>query len=497
MSQENDVLERITAAFRCAFPVVALKTFEVARARAAVKKVAADLGRHYHEMPFKLVPDPNQIKQIAEGPEAKRGVVIFDPYFQDRQRSSSENLPALKGSLGALEKYGVSYVIAGREGLSEEFVYHIDLPPMTRSEVIAVIKTAEQDVQRSLNGGRATGSDTEASIFTEEERGVVANHAMGLSHTQMRNVFILAANSRRNGKEYLSEIRREKHHILREVGLDVLEPVEIDTVGGLEPLKRFLRGRKVGWEKNLPLKGVLLAGVPGGGKTLMAKAAAGVFGTTLVRLDMNRFYSKYQGETEQRFRQALQTIEQIAPVTVLIDEIDKAFASGEADNEISRRLLGSFLYWLQERREQVFIVASANRVAALPPELMRAGRWDRCFFIDLPSADEREAILNIHLRIAQCEAKDLDLAALVRASDGYTGAEIEQAVTDARYLAAESDAAVGQALLLQALEDISPSSETRKADIDAIRRLGEDGFTRANTLDPIVEPYGGRALELG
>lgn len=226
----------------------------------------------------------------------------------------------------------------------------------------------------------------------------------------------------------------------------------------------------------------------------MAKAAAGVFGTTLVRLDMNRFYSKYQGETEAKFMRALQTIDQIAPVTVLMDEIDKAFAQGEGDNEVSRRLLGGFLYWLQERKSKVFIVASANRISALPPELMRAGRWDRSFFIDLPSKDERVAIFQIHLKKAGVTVSNFKMDELLTASTGYTGAEIEQAVVDAQYLALSMDAQLNQGNLLDALGDISPASETRKADIDAIRKLGDQGFYRANTQDQSEPLHNGRQL---
>lgn len=366
---------------------------------------------------------------------------------------------------------------------------------MDQQEVIDVLLSAERDVQFSSESlaGRAEKTPT---IFSGPERAVIANHAMGLSHSQMRNVFIYSAYLKAKGHEYLGEIRREKNHILRDVGLDVLEPVAIETVGGLGPLKEFLNIRKAGWEKNLSVKGLLLAGVPGGGKTLMAKAAAGVFGTTLVRLDMGRFYSKYLGETEAKFTRALQTVEQIAPVVVLIDEIEKFFGSSEGEHEVSKRLLGTFLYWLQERKGKIFIVASANRVSQLPPELMRAGRWDRCFFIDLPSIEERSSIFQIHINKAKANPAKFNLPALIEGSDGYTGAEIEQAVVDALYIANARDTALSQEILLAALGDITPTSVTRKADIDSIRRLGEQGFYPANTYDAVPGSTMGRQLNV-
>ncbi|RJX82289.1 ATP-binding protein [Pseudomonas sp. LS-2] len=490
MSSIEGKTDRISTPLKLAFPVVAIETFELARSAQVIESVANDLKKRFMAMPFKQVPDPGFIAKVAgESKEGVRGTVIYDPYFFDRQRLNAETLPSLKASLVALEQHGITYVIAGRDSLAEEFVYHIELPAMDQSEIVEVLKSAERDVERSI--GR---DEPEPAVFTAAERIVIANHAMGLSHTQMRNVFILSAYRKHKGLDYLSEVRREKGHILRDVGLDVLEPIDISTVGGLEPLKKFLSVRKVGWDQDLPLKGVLLAGVPGGGKTLMAKAAAFVFGTTLVRLDMNQFYSKYQGETEAKFRRALQTIDQIAPVTVLMDELDKAFAQGEGDNEVSRRLLGAFLYWLQERKNKVFLVASANRVGALPPELMRAGRWDRSFFIDLPSKDERKAIFEIHLSKAGVERSTVQMDDLLVASEGYTGAEIEQAVVDARYLALSQDVAVSQEILVTALGDISPASKTRKADIDEIRRLGEQGFYRANTQDVAELARSGRQL---
>ncbi|WP_343177094.1 ATP-binding protein [Pseudomonas sp. 4810-S13] len=490
MSKNEALNDRINTPLKLAFPVVAIETFELARAAQVISAAATDLKKHFLAMPFKQVPDPGFIAKVAgEAPKDSRGAVIFDQYFFDRQRLNAETLPSLKASLAALEQHGITYVIAGRDSLAEEFVYHIDLPAMDQAEIVEVLMSAERDVERSI--GKSAQVPT---IFDDRERVVIANHAMGLSHTQMRNVFILSAYRKHKALDYLSEVRREKGHILRDVGLDVLEPIDIETVGGLEPLKSFLNIRKAGWDKDLPLKGVLLAGVPGGGKTLMAKAAAGVFGTTLVRLDMNRFYSKYQGETEAKFNRALQTIDQIAPVTVLMDEIDKAFAQGEGDNEVSRRLLGAFLYWLQERKSKVFIVASANRISALPPELMRAGRWDRSFFIDLPSKDERVAIFQIHLKKAGATVSNFKMDELLTASTGYTGAEIEQAVVDAQYLALSMDVQLNQGNLLDALGDISPASETRKADIDAIRKLGDQGFYRANTQDQSEPLHNGRQL---
>jgi len=485
MSQNNQKTDKLEIPIKLSFPVISVSTFELGRAESVFSKVAEKVGKHFFVMPFKKLPDPNTMKSLVDDAKknGKSGVVVFDTFFYDRQKANPETLPALKSSLTYLENEGINYIVAGKDVLNEEFVYHIDLPAMSNDEILTLLQTCESNVQ-------------EKGVFDDQERSVIANHALGLSHTQMKNVFTYSAYLKYKGEEYLGEIRKEKAHILRDVGLDVLEAINIKHVGGLENLKDFLNVRKAGWDKDLPVKGVLLAGVPGGGKSLIAKAAAGVLGTTLVRLDMNRFYSKYLGETERQFNRALQTIEQISPVVVLIDEMEKFFGNAEGEHEVSKRLLGSFLYWLQERKKKIFIVATANRIHSLPPELMRAGRWDRAFFIDLPTEDERQKIFEIHLAKQKADVAAFDLPLLLRTTEGYTGAEIEQAVIDAMYLANAEEKALDNEALVEAVKRITPTSETRREDINEIRRLRDQGFYPANNFESESQTSSGRKLAI-
>lgn len=486
MSYDNEKMDKLEIPIKLSFPVISVSTFELGRAESVFSEVAEKVGKHFHVMPFKKLPDPNTMKSLVDEAKkaGKNGLVVFDTFFHDRQKANPETLPALKSSLTYLENEGINYIVAGKDVVNEEFVYHIDLPAMSNQEILDLLQTCESNVQ-------------ENGVFDDQERSVIANHALGLSHTQMKNVFTYSAYLKYKGEEYLGEIRKEKAHILRDVGLDVLEAIDIKHVGGLENLKGFLNVRKAGWDKDLPIKGVLLAGVPGGGKSLIAKAAAGVLGTTLVRLDMNRFYSKYLGETERQFNRALQTIEQISPVVVLIDEMEKFFGNSEGEHEVSKRLLGSFLYWLQERKKKIFIVATANRVHSLPPELMRAGRWDRAFFIDLPTEEERQKIFEIHLLKQKADVEVFDMPMLLRTSEGYTGAEIEQAVIDAMYLANAEDKELDNATLAEAVKQITPTSETRREDINEIRRLREQGFYPANNYESEAQAASGRKLAIG
>lgn len=482
--QNEELMLQLEIPIKLSFPVISVNTFEVSRAESVFLQLADKVGKHFVVMPFKRLPDPNAIKTMVDEAKknGKRGLVIFDTFFSERAKANPETLPALKASLANLESEGINYIIAGKEPLMEEFVYAVDLPSMCIQEIVELIKTCEENIK-------------ESGVFDEQERIVLANHSLGLSHTQMKNVFTYSAYLKYRNKEYLSTVRREKAHILRDVGLDVLEALDIKDVGGLENLKDFLNVRKAGWDRDLPVKGILLAGVPGGGKSLTAKAAAGVLGTTLVRLDMGRFYSKYLGETERQFTRALQTIEQIAPVVVLIDEMEKFFGQ-DGDHEVSKRLLGSFLYWLQERKKKIFIVATANRIQSLPPELMRAGRWDKAFFIDLPNNEEREKIFEIHLAKHQIDIGQFDMPALLKATEGYTGAEIEQAVIDALYLANSLDKTVDKASLVQALAGITPTSETRRDDINQIRKLREQGFYPANRVEIELQNENNRLLAI-
>lgn len=475
MQTTQKMTEKLATAIKLSFPVINLVTFETARAAATVEAQAKSAGKAYIAAPFKSLPTPDGLKRLMEdarkGASVEKGLVVFDQFFFDRQRSNPETLPALKSSLEFMESQGINYVVAGRDSLTDEFVYHVQLAQMDEAEIVDLVKTCEGFVKR------------DGPLFSDEERGVIANHARGLSHTQMKNVFTYCAYLRFRDQEYLPEIRAEKAHILRDVGLDVLAPIGLSDVGGLENLKSFLATRKAGWDAGLPAKGILLAGVPGGGKTLTAKAVAGVLGTSLVRLDMGRFYSKYLGDTEKLFSRALQTVEDIAPVVLLIDEVEKSFGQAEGEHEVSRRLLGSFLYWLQERQGQVFVVATANQIHLLPPELMRAGRWDRTFFVDLPNRAERAKIFEIHVAKALGGEVSFPLNALIERTEGFSGAEIEQVVIDARYIANAEGCPVALDHVHAAIQMIAPTSQTRREDINRIRSLREQGFYPANQSD--------------
>ena len=254
-------------------------------------------------------------------------------------------------------------------------------------------------------------------------------------------------------------------------------------LGGFARLKAWLERARVGFSAEAralgltPPRGLLIVGVQGCGKSLAAKVIARSWHQPLLKLDAGRLYDKYIGESEKNLRKALEVAEAIAPSVLWIDEIEKGFAQGgESDGGVSRRMLGSFLTWMQEREGSVFVVATANDLSSLPPELLRKGRFDEIFFVDLPDAGEREAILRIHLQLRKQQAGSFDLAALAAASEGFSGAEIEQAVIASLYRALHVRQPLTTSLLADELHQTVPLSVSRREDIDRIRTMARERF---------------------
>lgn len=274
----------------------------------------------------------------------------------------------------------------------------------------------------------------------------------------------------------LPEVMQAKYALLNqdEVLSFEFETAHFSELGGMENLKNWLAQRHAVFTQttltkiDVP-KGILLLGVQGCGKSLAAKTVAGIWGLPLLRLDFGRLYDKYIGETEKNMRQALHTAEVMAPCVLWIDELEKGIATGNDDLGTSKRLLGTLLTWMAEKSAKVFVVATANQIDALPPELIRKGRLDEIFFVDLPSAQTRAEIFRIHLQKREVESKLIDLVCLANASDGFSGSEIEQAVISALYAHYGSDIKIDTNTLLNELSITRPLSVVMAAQIDQLR----------------------------
>jgi hypothetical protein len=273
----------------------------------------------------------------------------------------------------------------------------------------------------------------------------------------------------------LPAVMQAKYELLNRGGVLAFEydTAQFADLGGMSRLKEWLRLRKPAFDGSAPQleapKGVLLLGVQGCGKSVAAKATAGIFGVPLLRLDFGAIVNKYIGESERNLRESLTTAETMSPCVLWIDEIEKGVSVGDSDNGTSRRLLGTFLTWLAEKKTRVFVVATANDISSLPPELVRKGRLDEIFFVDLPSSEVREDVLRIHAKKRNLILADNHVRQLATACDGFSGAEIEQAVVSAVYAAHASGAPASAQHILQEIRATRPLSVTMAEKISELR----------------------------
>lgn len=350
----------------------------------------------------------------------------------------------------------------------ENFITIFDIPLPGTNEILGIINGFISDME------------------IEVERDVINDIALsfkGLNEFQIRQILNLAYQD--GGcidKDDKLLILKEKEQFIKKSGmLEIINFDEtIDDIGGLENLKEWLR-RKAEIFKNLDKaikfgvdvpKGIMIIGMPGCGKSLTAKATASLFEIPLVRLDVGRLLGKYVGESENNMRKALKLSEAISPCVLWIDEIEKAFAGVGSDsgNEVTTRLFGQFLTWMQEKENTVFIVATANDISRMPPEFLRKGRFDELFFVDLPNGDERRKILDIHLKKRGKMNKDIDTISLIEETEGFNGADLEAVVKDTIEAAfIDKRQVITTADLLKTVKDTKSISSTLKDKIKQIK----------------------------
>lgn len=284
----------------------------------------------------------------------------------------------------------------------------------------------------------------------------------------------------------LKDLAKHKFDLLNKNNVLKLELdyAELDDIAGFEHLKEWLalRRRVFSGEVVLPgedkPRGMLLLGVQGCGKSLAAKAVAGSWHLPLLHLDFGTLYNRFYGQTEENLRTALDAAAKLQPCVLWIDEIEKGMSAVSASDDVSKRLLGTFLTWLAEKKESVFVVATANDITALPPELMRKGRFDEVFFVDLPEATERAAIFALHMAKRQQPIEQLDVREIALRTDGFSGAEIEQLVVSALYHTYARDEPIDTGLLLDLIDKTSPLSVLMHEKIQALRQWADQRAVR-------------------
>jgi len=350
-----------------------------------------------------------------------------------------------------------------------------DLRPPDRDELLRLVQQTLDDL-RARNFPVAL-DDAGVESLVDALRGLSTAEAEGL-------VRRAAMEDGKVAQGDVDFVRKAKAELLGAGGtLELVDPGPggLDRVGGMDQLKEWLtlRGQALSPDAKAyglePPKGVLLTGVPGCGKSLVAKCLAAAWGLPLVLLDPGALYGPYVGESEQRLRQALRTVEAMAPVVLWIDEIEKGFARDrDADGGVSARLLGTFLRWMQDRPDGVFLVATCNDVTSLPPELGRKGRFDEVFFVDLPDRMERSQIFRVHLAARGRTPEAYDLARLGEVSDGFSGAEIEAAVVAALYRSFAQKRELDTNDVVAEIAATVPLSRARPEEVDGLREWARE-----------------------
>ena len=352
----------------------------------------------------------------------------------------------------------------------ENYINIFDIPLPTNKEILEIINNFKESLDLRID---------------EEVLNDIALSFKGLNEFQIKQILNLAYQD----GGYIDEddkllILQEKEQFIKKSGmLEMINFKEsIDDIGGLENLKEWLcrkakvfnhLDRAIKFGVDVP-KGIMIIGMPGCGKSLTAKATAKLFEIPLVRLDIGRLLGKYVGESEENMRKALKLSEAISPCVLWIDEIEKAFSgvgSEGGGNDVTTRLFGQFLTWMQEKENTVFIVATANDISKIPPEFLRKGRFDELFFVDLPNAEERRKIIEIHIKKRNKWNREIDTITLLKETNGFNGADLEAAVKDAIESAfINGKDKITTEDLMQAIKDTKSISSTLKDKIEQIKQ---------------------------
>ena len=472
-------------ALRCGSALLWLDTLEEERAVRLAGDVCRSLGGRcltwdawdglrsvLDEQPLAPVTDPTELLSRLQAMSSGTLVVLRDvaPLLEEPR-----HVRALR-SLAQRQQPGASILLVAPEqevpaGLRDEAVV-LELPLPDRAELEALLE-------------EVCGRSWVRSDVTAEERDQLLASASGLTCNQARRTFTKAAvvNGVLDAND-VALVLEEKRALIRSAGgvLEHLEPdVDPADVGGLGALKEWLRLRGRTFSSAArsyglpPPKGVALIGVPGTGKSLVAKTIGATWGLPLLRFDVGAIFTAYVGESEARARQALRLAEAVAPCVLWIDELEKALAHGGSDTGTSTRVFGTLLSWMSERRAPCFVVATANDVAALPPELLRRGRFDEVFFLDLPDAAEREEILAVHLRRVGRDPAAFDVRGLAHATEGFVGAELEHVLLDALVVAFDAGREVTTADVAEAVGRLVPLAVSQRERVAALRAWLREG----------------------
>jgi SpoVK/Ycf46/Vps4 family AAA+-type ATPase len=507
---KNDSGNKIEILIRARYPLVYVVSFEEGRVDRRLKEITESRKKQLFnwtitnglEFPdgswITDLKDPIKIQEYILQSDANALFVLRDYHHYLNDPVVVRKLRDLARALKTTRKNVIflSPVLKVPTELEKEIaVIDYQLPDKEEiGEIIEKIMKSLDDTQKPEVAG------------SKEKMDKIIDAALGLTAEEAENVF--AKSVVEKGWFDISIVLSEKEQIIRKSG--VLEYYhaneDMKEVGGLEELKDWLVKRGKAFapkarEFGLPEpRGILLLGIPGCGKSLTAKAIAGMWQLPLLKLDVGKVFSSYVGSSEENVRRAIGTAESIAPTILWLDEIEKGFSglgsSGMTDGGTTARVFGTFLTWLQEKATPVFVVATSNNVSQLPPELLRKGRFDEIFYVDLPSKDERVEILRIHLVKRNRDARKYNLERLAGLTHGFSGSELEEVIVSGLYDAFNEETELRQEHLEKVIETLIPLSQTMEEQIKSIRDWAKLRARRAGNIRWEEEGEQVRKLEM-
>ena len=505
-------MDELEVLIRARYPLIYVISWEEQRVISQVSKIAKKLGKNVFEWSINtgLVPVGTSIQSQKHKDTATQDPLValdnviehvepamyvfkdFHPFLKGQNMSVIRRMREVASSLKNTYKtiVLVSPIFEMPAELEKDLtVLDFDLPKENDFTALLgrIIEEVKENLKLNVN-------------IDNKMREQIVHALLGLTLSEGENVLAKTLVCNLGfGPKSLTVINSEKKQIIRKNGLLQYYEAEekMESVGGLDALKNWLIKRSIVFsdqarDYGLPApKGVLLLGVQGCGKSLMAKTISNIWQLPLLRFDVGQVFGSLVGSSEGNIRRAIKVAESVSPVVFWVDEIDKAFRGSRGsgagtDGGTSARVFGTFLTWLSEKKKPVFVVATANDISALPPELLRKGRFDEIFFVDLPSFNERKEIFRVHLLKRKMDINEFDLEILSQSAAGYSGAEIEEAIISAMFDAFYDKESLNTERLLEVLKVTVPLSKTMSEDIDKLRKWA-DGRARAATSAKVAK----------
>lgn len=504
IQKDANIYDQIQSMLKAYYPVLYLTTFEYERTKQKIQSIAKTIEKDYLYYEWNCVdglkkkePGDGSLKPIADREEPEELLkyistrisetssvseffVLEDFHEYIEERNIKIKLRQLAETLRFFRKHIiiVSSVMTLPTEL-EKYVTVVEIPLPDRCDLEKVLMNVARNANAELN---------------DELKKRLVDSALGMTVMEADLAYCLAAVKNKFDVNSPRTVALEKEQIIKKSGLLDYYQVNEDlrNVGGMEHLKSWLEKRKLAYDFKAQLwklpepKGVLLLGVPGCGKSLTAKCIASLWNMPLLRLDIGKIFEGIVGSSEDNIRRAIATAEAVAPCVLWIDEIEKGLSgtqsSGSTDGGTTARIFSTLLTWMQEKSKPVFVVATANNISLLPPELLRKGRFDEIFFVDLPNEEDRKSIFAIHLNKKGQNSSNFSLGRLAQDTSGFNGAEIEECVNEAMFAAYtenQENPKLQMIHLLNAIKETVPLSMTMETQIAALRNWAKSRAKQA------------------